>query len=184
MTWDLLRGVGAGLTPALHLALVAGCAVFALAFLRSLLHVAFHRPGGESGGGEAVPAPFCSRDPHVIDGDTLDAGGVRIRLRGIDAPEADQPGGREATAALREIVRGYRVHYMPLERDVYGRVVAQVHAGGRDAGLAMLRGGYAIATDPGIAAYVHAQKDARRARAGLWGQGGIGDPKAWRTAKG
>lgn len=37
----------------------------------------------------------------VTDGGTLRAGGVGIRLRGIDAAEPDEPGGPEARAALR-----------------------------------------------------------------------------------
>lgn len=42
----------------------------------------------------------------VTDGDTLRADGVGIRLWGIDAPEPDEPGGPEATAAMRHLTDG------------------------------------------------------------------------------
>ncbi|EDP63206.1 nuclease (SNase-like) protein [alpha proteobacterium BAL199] len=42
----------------------------------------------------------------VLDGDTIDVAGVRVRLHGVAAPERSEPGGAEATAALRQIIAG------------------------------------------------------------------------------
>ena len=51
--------------------------------------------------------------PRIIDGDTIEIAGQRIRLHGIDAPEADQtcvvdnkhwPCGRNATLALSSLI--------------------------------------------------------------------------------
>lgn len=69
----------------------------------------------------------------VIDGDTIeivDAGGIRtrVRLRDVDAPEMDEPGGPEAKAALEAELLGRRVNVTPHARDRYGRLVADVAA--------------------------------------------------------
>jgi endonuclease YncB( thermonuclease family) len=40
----------------------------------------------------AYAREMISGNAHVIDGDTLEIGGTKIRLQGIDAPEADQIG--------------------------------------------------------------------------------------------
>ena len=68
----------------------------------------------------------------VTDGDTIKVqrGGEELRIRfcGIDAPEKDQALGSEATALLRELVdqSGGQVLIDPVERDRYGRTVAEV----------------------------------------------------------
>lgn len=41
---------------------------------------------------------------HIRDGDTIEVEGVPIRLDGLAAPEGREPGGDEATAAMRTIV--------------------------------------------------------------------------------
>lgn len=67
----------------------------------------------------------------VIDGDTIeivDAGGIRtrVRLRDVDAPEMDEPGGPEAKATLERQVLGRKVYVPPYARDRYGRLVANI----------------------------------------------------------
>lgn len=67
----------------------------------------------------------------VIDGDTLeivDAGGIRtrVRLRSVDAPEMDEPGGPEAKAALKAQLGTGRLRVTPYARDRYGRLIADV----------------------------------------------------------
>ena len=62
----------------------------------------------------------------IIDGDTIDVAGQRIRLHGIDAPENKQlcglgmvaiPCGKEATKVLRRLVRGGQVRCEERDRD-------------------------------------------------------------------
>ena len=50
----------------------------------------------------------------VIDGDTLYVGRLKYRLCGIDAPEHDEPGYREATNYLRKRVKGKTIKCTPV----------------------------------------------------------------------
>ena len=67
----------------------------------------------------------------VIDGDTfeiVDAGGIRtrVRLRRVNAPELDEPGGPEARDALIQKYEGRRIKIKPYARDRYGRLIAEI----------------------------------------------------------
>src|SRR4030081_376600 len=82
----------------------------------------------------SAAAADISGPVRVIDGDTLDMDGVRIRLWGIDAPEMRQTCqgkdgqnyecGRDSAAVMRELTRDRRVECESRDRDRYGRVVA------------------------------------------------------------
>ena len=66
----------------------------------------------------------------VVDGDTIDiAGGVRVRLYGIDAPEAGDHCGPEATAALTAWLAGGSVYLEagPRPIDRFGRALAYAY---------------------------------------------------------
>ncbi|WP_405402551.1 thermonuclease family protein [Paracoccus sp. Ld10] len=76
----------------------------------------------------------------VIDGDTLDVDGKRVRLHGIDAPESNQTRrhqlrvgecGVEATRALERLIGISAVTCEKRATDRYGRMVATCDAGGR-----------------------------------------------------
>lgn len=91
----------------------------------------------------------------VIDADTWDVGGVRVRLFGIDAPELDQICTRAsgadwacgvwATDRVRALYGGATARCAPVSRDRYGRVVARCSVGGADAGRALVSRGLAFA---------------------------------------
>jgi endonuclease YncB( thermonuclease family) len=115
----------------------------------------------------------------VIDGDTIDLAGTRIRLHGIDAPEATQtctmgtqlyPCGHLATRALADLVRGQPIRCDPLGLDRYRRTVARcvIERTGQDIEAQMVRQGYAVAYTRFSYDYVADELVARAARRGIW----------------
>ncbi len=91
----------------------------------------------------------------VIDGDTFDVGAQRVRLFGIDAPEAGQPCktdngtdhdcGDWVTAQVRDIFQGKAARCEPLDRDRYGRTVARCYVADQDVGRRLVSDGLAYA---------------------------------------
>jgi len=66
------------------------------------------------------------RQVHVVDSDTFRYGAERVRLRGINTPELNEPGGQAAKLRLEELLRSGPVRIVPHGRDVYDRLVADV----------------------------------------------------------
>ncbi len=127
----------------------------------------------------------------VIDGDTIEVGGERIRLHGIDAPEGRQtcrraavtwPCGAEAARALRLFIDGRRVTCQKRDVDRYGRIVAVCHAGGQDLNGRLVAEGMALAYRRYSTEYVDEEDAARAARNGLWA-GRFVPPLEWRRGK-
>ena len=125
----------------------------------------------------------------IYDGDTLTArcpvGEVKVRVFGIDSPEMGQkPWGEASKQALRSLLPTRDpIRLQVRDQDRYGRAVAQVFAGERDAGLEMVRQGRAVMYEQynDSPAYRQAQNEAKQARRGIWEQpGSQQDPAAWR----
>lgn len=55
-----------------------------------------------------------------------------MRLQGIDAPERDQPHGKDATAALKGLIRHRRVRLEIQGTDRYDRLIAVIYSEGRN----------------------------------------------------
>lgn len=99
------------------------------------------------------PHAITCRDPRIIDGDTFDCDGRRIRLEGIDTPE--MPGhcnpGRDCTGGdpyaakktLASLSRGI-ITCTPVKTDHYGRIVARCANDREDLSCAMLGSGHAV----------------------------------------
>lgn len=81
----------------------------------------------------------------VIDGDTIDINGTRIRLAGIDAPEMDHPHGKSAKWALANLCKGQEVRAV-FEGDMsHDRTVATCYLpDGRDLSAELVQAGLAI----------------------------------------
>ncbi|KNG92538.1 thermonuclease family protein [Pseudaestuariivita atlantica] len=124
----------------------------------------------------AASAEFAGK-VRVIDGDTFDVGGTRVRLHGIDAPEQDQTcdakGNRFAcgvwvTAQVNAMYGGRVARCEPVDRDRYGRVVARCRVAGRDVGEEIVAAGLARAYRRYSMAYDLTEKQAEVADRGLW----------------
>jgi endonuclease YncB( thermonuclease family) len=124
----------------------------------------------------------------VIDGDTIDIHGTRIRLHGIDAPESGQPCtingkawpcGRRAAFALSDKIKGHTVECRPKDTDRYGRSVAVCRANGDDVSGWMVEQGWAVAYRRYSLDYVNEERHAANARRGIW-QGEFEAPEDWR----
>ena len=120
----------------------------------------------------------------VQDGDSIIRGdGVRVRLYGIDAPEKDQPYGREARKALKQ--------YMPLvakmkeyEEDRYGRLIVELFTeDNKSINEAMICSGAAWWYEyyaPDRPQFKRCQEDAQKNKRGLWAQEDPVAPWDWR----
>ena len=140
----------------------------------------------------ATGAPLTGR-ARVVDGDSLEIGGHRIRLFGIDAPElhqdcATQAGrsyacGQAARRALEGLIGARAVTCTPVGQS-HDRAVALCQTNGRDLSEAQVRDGHALELWRfSRGRYTAAEREARTARRGLWA-GAFAEPAAWRREHG
>lgn len=114
----------------------------------------------------------------VTDGDTvtvkLQSGPIKVRFYGIDAPERDQPHGKEAASLLRQQINGKVVELIPVEQDQYDRLVAVVMLGERNINLEMVARGnawayrYYLGDFRDDRQYCEWEATAREQQLGLW----------------
>ncbi len=118
---------------------------------------------------------FDARVVAVFDGDTIevlaDGERRRIRLAGIDTPERGQPWGNRARKALSDKVFGKPVTLEVIDRDRYGRTVAQVYRGDRHINRELVREGHAWVYRKYLRdeSLLEDEEGAREAGRGLWG---------------
>ncbi len=102
----------------------------------------------------AGPGDTFSGAARAVDGDSLELGGHRVRLYGIDAPERRQTCkkagettqcSRRAHAELTRIISGKTVECESFGHDRYGRTLARCRIGVTDLAAAMVRTGWAVA---------------------------------------
>ena len=118
--------------------------------------------------GNPVRAETVVGSARVVDGDTLDIGGNRVRLYGIDAPEAGQVHGQAAVTALASLASGKEVHCRGTERDAYDRLLATCRVGDLELNAEMVSSGHAWAFARYSSVYVGLEQQARSAQRGLW----------------
>jgi hypothetical protein len=65
----------------------------------------------------------------VLDGDTIEVGGVRVRLEGLHCPEARERGGSAATSAMRGLTSGQHVSCSLTGERSYDRLIGTFYVG-------------------------------------------------------
>ncbi len=148
-------------------------------------------PGPSVAPGGAIPEhskpqghqPSVEGIARIVDGDTIEIAGTRIRLEGIDAPEGDQQcaqrgggGGTDrtwrcgqvATEELQRLVGRTPVRCDGRGTDKYGRTLAICFSGATDINAEMVRRGMAWAFVKYSSAYVAEEAEARARGVGIW----------------
>jgi endonuclease YncB( thermonuclease family) len=127
----------------------------------------------------------------VTDGDSLKIDGQRIRIHGIDAPEAKQlcqhdgepwQCGKSATQALKLWIGDRQVSCEELDRDRYKRIVAKCLVDGQDLGEWMVFNGWAVAYLRYSYEYTRAEHFANTDKRGIWASE-FEMPWSWRKAQ-
>ena len=128
---------------------------------------------------------------YVTDGDAIKISGTKIRLDGIDAPEAKQKCerngqkwrcGQVATQTLRKLIKGQSVTCKGDITDKYRRLIAVCSANSVDLNGAMVDAGMALAYRKYSTQYVPNEQKARQAKKGVWA-GEFVKPWDWRKGK-
>lgn len=112
----------------------------------------------------------------IHDGDTVTINAkngtwFKVRLWGIDAPELDQPGGKEAMLELIQLIARKTVTVSVKDRDRYGRIVGVITYRNRDINREMIQRGHAWYYKqyaPDQKSYADAEQAAKEKKAGLW----------------
>jgi len=164
--------------------LVAAALLAGAGWLWPRLQAGFQTEAGTvdpAGSGQSEDLVLDGRVMRVIDGDTLEvrlgSGPERIRLYGIDTPEARAPGGREATQALKRLVAAGAVAVAPVSDDpydAYDRLIAVLYVGRLNVNEQLLADGHAwayrryLGQMDGDTRYCELEATARAGRRGLW----------------
>ena len=122
-----------------------------------------------------VISEFSGKVVGISDGDTLkvltaDKTQITIRLEGIDCPEKSQSHGDKAKTALADLTFGKTVTVKKTGQDRYGRTLALIYVGDMHMNDRMVADGWAwqfvkYNCEERVAKL---EKEARRAKKGLW----------------
>ena len=127
---------------------------------------------------DLVNTQFIAEVTRVADGDTVDVliartRRVRIRLHGVDTPEAKEPFSNHARTFTRVLMFGRQVTVSGKDIDRYDRLVARITVDNVDASESIVAAGLGCTfrqyvTDPVLEA---ALTSARNAQRGFWAAG-------------
>jgi endonuclease YncB( thermonuclease family) len=136
----------------------------------------------------ATASDFVGR-ASVIDADTVEVAGQRIRLHAIDAPESSQlcrtqagkdyRCGQVAALALADFIGARNVSCQHTDTDRYQRAIAICRLGGADINAWLVENGHALAYRQYGRDYVEHEDRARVAERGIWA-GEFVPPWDWR----
>lgn len=141
----------------------------------------------------AASADDLAGQASIIDGDTLEIHGTRIRLWGIDAPESDQlcrngdsdhyRCGQKAANDLDAFIARRPVECVEVDRDRYKRAVAVCSVGGVDLAEWLVKNGLALDWPQySKGAYAAAQSAAKHNERGMW-SGSLVEPWRYRACR-
>jgi endonuclease YncB( thermonuclease family) len=110
---------------------------------------------------------------------------VKVRLHGIDAPEKAQAFGNVARKALGDLIEGRMVEVQQVDKDRYGRIVANVHVGSVHVNREQVAKGLAwryVQYDK-KGEFTQVEQAAKKARKGLWADAKPMPPWEWRKSE-
>ena len=150
-------------------------------------------PQAAEDGSREIPVEILGSVPRIVDADTLEVAGQKVRLQGIDAPESAQSCrqagdhryqcGEHATQALRTRIGPDAVTCTIEGRDRYMRALGVCYAAdGTDLNGWLVRQGHALAYRRYSTQYVPQEDQAKAAQAGLW-VGAFVPPWDWRRGQ-
>lgn len=131
----------------------------------------------------------------VVDGDSLELNGKRIRLVGIDAPELfqtchDAAGkkydcGKKSQAFLKSLIlnaqqKKQKIHCRSEGKDIYNRNLSVCYAGKLNLNLEMIKNGWAVCYRSET--YAKTEQTVRQKKVGIW-QGKFMRPEIFRAIK-
>jgi endonuclease YncB( thermonuclease family) len=126
---------------------------------------------------------------HVVDGDSLELEGLRIRLVGIDSPEYRQfcynakhqkyDCGIEAKKYLEKLIGAQQVRCEEESKDIYERSLSVCFVGDVNLNAEMIKAGWALAYREEGDKYLPLEKQAKANKKGVW-QGRFMRPELYR----
>ena len=125
----------------------------------------------------------------VVDGDTIRAEAkgkeIKIRLVEIDAPEMNQPFGRQSKNLLNRLLYGKDVTLISQGEDRFGRTLGEIYANGDSANALMIKSGFAWVYDRYVkdSSLYKYQDQAKAENLGLWRAKDPIAPWVWRKQK-
>lgn len=129
----------------------------------------------------------------VSDGDTItvlhDGVKEKIRLYGIDCPEKDQPGGREAKQLTKSIVSGRTIEIDSREKDQHGITIGLVKVDGISLNELLITNGFAwvygqYCDESFCSDWIKRESKARELKRGIWKALEVIPPWEWRKDRG
>ena len=157
-----------------------------IASLAAALTISSNAAGSDS----QEPKVLVGNVIRVSDGDTIwvrDKLGHRhkIRLNRIDAPESNQPFGKESTLHLQSLIGGREILVDYKTTDRYGRILGIIYLGEIDVNLQMVRDGYAwhYKHFDDTPSYSAAESVAQASKRGIWATTAPIPPHLWRKER-
>ena len=133
-----------------------------------------------------IPDTIYATVVKVVDGDTVhlkhdEYGKIKVRLADIDAPEKDQPFGKEATNSLSKLISGKLVKFNKVAIDKYNRIVGLIYYKETEINYYLVRNGLAWSYDRynRRKKIRDAENIARKEQINLWSKQGASPIPPW-----